>query len=209
MPDARRQPEARRVIDRALLFLRDQLNVVLAATMGGAAGGTEDAVTFPEGDKLDPLTLKTGQINQLLVAMEQDHVMRRNDPFQRILADGSSARAEPEIRLILSVLFVARFHAYEAGLAALGQLLGYFQANPVFDAKTAPALDPRIERLTVELHTMSMAEQNDLWGALRLAYHPSLLFRVRMVVFQDTSAQPSVPVSEPALELAHADPAAR
>jgi hypothetical protein len=196
------------VIDKALLFLRDQLNVALAATLGGGSGGTEDAVTFPEGDKLDPLTLKTGQINALLVALEQDHVMRRNDPFVRIMPDGSAARAEPEIRLNLMVLFVARYHVYEAGLSALSQVLAYFQSNPVFTAALAPALDPRIERLTLELHTMSMSEQNDLWGALRLAYHPSLLFKVRMLVFQDAGAQPGVPISEPRLELAHANPLA-
>jgi hypothetical protein len=192
------------MIDRALVFLRDQLNVAFAA----ASGGTEDAVTFPEGDKLDPLTLKTGQINALLVALDQDHVMRRGDPFVRALADGTTARAAPEIRLNLMVLFIARYAVYEAGLAALSLVLTYFQANPVFTGAAAPALDPHIDRLTVELHTMAMSEQNDLWGALRLAYHPSLLFKVRMVVFQDASALPSVPVSEPQLELVHADPAA-
>jgi hypothetical protein len=193
------------MIDRAVVFLRDQLNVALATA---SVGGTEDAVAFPEGDKLDPLTLKTDQINALLVALEQDHVMRRNDPFARILADGSSVRSEPEIRLNLMVLFVARFHVYEAGLAALSRVLAYFQTNPVFTGANAPALDPRIERLTVELHALDISQQNDLWGALRLAYHPSLLFKVRMVVFQDASAQPSTPVSEPKLELAHADPTA-
>lgn len=193
------------MIDRAVVFLRDQLNVALATA---SVGGTEDAVTFPEGDKLDPLTLKTDQINALLIALEQDHVMRRNDPFARILADGSSVRSEPEIRLNLMVLFVARFHVYEAGLTALSRVLGYFQTNPVFTSANAPALDPRIERLTVELHALDISQQNDLWGALRLAYHPSLLFKVRMVVFQDASAQPSTPVSEPKLELAHADPTA-
>lgn len=193
------------MIDRAVVFLRDQLNVALATA---SVGGTEDAVAFPEGDKLDPLTLKTDQINALLIALEQDHVMRRNDPFARILADGSSVRSEPEVRLNLMVLFVARFHVYEAGLTALSRVLGYFQTNPVFTSANAPALDPRIERLAVELHALDISQQNDLWGALRLAYHPSLLFKVRMVVFQDASAQPSTPVSEPKLELAHADPTA-
>src|SRR5689334_21563885 len=107
------------MIDRAVVFLRDQLNMALAAA---SIGGTEDAVTFPEGDKLDPPTLKTDQINALLVALEQDHLMRRNDPFVRTLSDGSTVRAEPEIRLNLMVLFVARFHVYEAGLAALSRV---------------------------------------------------------------------------------------
>lgn len=197
------------MIDRAMLFLRDQLNEHLLRASGDAAGGLEDPVRFVEGDKLDPLTLKIGAINALLVNLEQDLVMRRDDPFVRMLPDGSAARARPEVRLNLWVLFVARYGVYESGLAALSAVLEYFQGNPVFEGRSAPALDPRIGRLSVELHTLPLAEQNDLWGSLRLAYHPSLLFKVRMIVVEDSGALPVTPVSETMRELAHADPTAR
>jgi hypothetical protein len=196
------------MIDRALLFLRDQLNGQLARAGGGADAGLEEPVTFVEGDKLDPPTLKIGAINALLVNLEQDMIMRRDDPFVRVQPDGLSVRARPDVRLNLWVLFVARFHIYEAGLAALSSVLDYFQANPVFDGRSAPALDPRIDRLAVELHTLPMAELNDLWGSLKLAYHPSLLFKVRMIAFRDGDELPGVAVTEPRLELAHADQAA-
>jgi len=196
------------VIDRALLFLRDELNLFLSRQGGGAAAGLEEPVVLPEGDKLDPLTLKAGAVSALIVNLEQDHVMRSDDPFIRTLADGSSVRASPAVRLNLWVLFIARFHAYETGLAALSRVLQFFQANPLFDGRSSPALDPQIDRLTVELHTLPTAEQNDLWGALRLAYHPSLLFKVKMVVFQDGSAMAGPPVSDPKVELAHAIQAA-
>ena len=192
------------MIDRALLFLRDQLNAHMSRAGGGAAAGLEDPVTFLEGDKLDPLTLKIGAINALLVNLEQEPIMRRDDPFVRTLADGSAVRARPEVRLNLSVLFVARFHVYEAGLAALSSVLGFFQANPVFDGRSAPALDPAIDRLVIELHTLPMSEQNDLWGSLRLAYHPSLLFKVRMIAVRDDDALPAPAVTDPRVELAHA-----
>lgn len=192
------------MIDQALLFLRDQLNAHLARAGGGAAAGLEDPVTFVDGDKLDPLTLKTGAINALLINLEQDMIMRRDDPFQRTLPDGSSVRAHPDTRLSLWILFVARFHAYEAGLAALSSVLEFFQATPVFDSRSSPALDPGIERLQVELHTLPLSEQNDLWGSLRLGYHPSLLFKVRMIVVRDADTMPGVAVTEPRLELSHA-----
>jgi hypothetical protein len=195
------------VIDRALLFLRDQLNGYLSRAGGGAGAGLEEPVTFIEGDKLDPLTLKIGAINALLVNLEQDMIMRRDDPFVRTLPDGSTVRARPDVRLNLWILFVARFHVYEAGLAGLSSVLEYFQANPVFDGRSAPALDPRIDRLVVELHTLPLSEQNDLWGSLKLAYHPSLLFKVRMIAVRDGDALPGVPVAEPRLELAHANQA--
>lgn len=196
------------VIDRALLFLRDRLNEHLSRAGGGAGAGLEDPVTFVDGDKLDPLTLKVGAINALLVNLEQETTMRRDDPFVRTLPGGATVVARPEVRLCLWTLFVARYHVYEAGLAALSSLLEFFQANPVFDDRSSPSLDPRIARLTVELHTLPLAEQNDLWGSLRLTYHPSLLFRVRMIVFADGDAMPGPAVGEPRLELAHADQAA-
>ncbi|HET9398441.1 MAG TPA: DUF4255 domain-containing protein [Sphingomicrobium sp.] len=196
------------MIDRALLFIRDQLNAFLSQAGGGAGEGLEDPVVFVEGDKLDPLTLKTGAINLLLVNLEQDLIMRRNDPFVRTLSDGSTVTAQPDIRLNLLILFIARFHSYEAGLAALSSVLEFFQANSLFDGGSAPSLDPAIDRLVVELHTLPMSEQNDLWGSLRLAYHPSLLFKVRMIAIRDGDAMPGVAVTEPRLELAHVDQAA-
>ena len=200
--------DGRAVIDRALVFLRDQLNETLVRDSGST--GTEDPVVFVDGDKLDPLTLKTGAVNALLVNLERDAVMRRDDPFLRHLADGSTVRARPDVRLNLHVLFVARFQVYEAGLAALSAVLGFFQANPVFDGRAFPALDPGIGRLLVDLHTLPLSEQNDLWGSLRLAYHPSLLFKVRLLTIADGDAMPAAPVTEaPRRELAHADPAPR
>ena len=196
------------MIDRALLFLRDRLNQYLSRSTGGAGAGLEDPVTFVEGDKLDPLVLKTGAVSALLVNLEQDNVMRGNDPFSRVLADGSTVRSSPEIRLNLWVLFVARFRAYEAGLAALSQVLQFFQANPLFESRSDPELDAAIERLTVELHTLPNSEQNDLWGSLRIAYHPSLLFKVRMVAVRDGGLPAAAPVTEPKVELAHAVQAA-
>lgn len=197
------------MIDRALIFLRDELNVHLSHADGGAAAGLEDTVRFVDGDKLDPLSLKSGAINLLLVNLEQDHVMRRADPFARLLPDGSTARARPEVRLNLWVLLVARFGVYEAGLAALSSALGFLQATPVFEPHSSPTLDPRIGRLVVELHTLPLSELNDLWGSLRIAYHPSLLFKVGMVVIADGTSAPTAPISEPVVELAHADPTAR
>ena len=192
------------MIDRALLFLRDQLNLYLSRSGGGAGAGLEEPVVFVDGDKLDPLTLKTGAVNALLVGLEQDNVMRSDDPFSRVLADGSVVRSGPAIRLNLLVLFAARFHAYEAGLAALSQVLEFFQANPLFEGRSSPALDPHIERLAVELRTLPTAEQNDLWGALRLAYHPSLLFKVKMIVIRDSLGVPAAPVTDRQMELADA-----
>ncbi len=194
------------MIDRALIFIKDQLNAHLARSGGGAEAGLEDAVVFVDGDKLDPLTLKTGVVSALLVNLEQEHVLRAGDSFSRTTPDGRR-RVQPDVRLSLWLLFVARFRVYEAGLAALSGVLEYMQKHRTFDARVTPGLDPRIGRLVVELQTLPLSEQNDLWGALRIAYHPSLLFKVGLVIMEDEGAAAAAPVSEPRMEVARADPA--
>jgi hypothetical protein len=193
------------VIDQALLFLRDRLNAALAPRLGGVDAGLEDPVTFVEGDKLDPLTLKTGAVSLLLVNCEEERLMRPDDPFSRMLPGGPAA-ARPPVRLNLLILFAARYRAYEAALAALSAVLGHFQANPLYERRSNPALAAGIERLVVELHTLALAEQNDLWGSLKLAYHPSLLYRVRLLLVADGTAVAGPAVTDLARELTHAEP---
>jgi len=189
------------VIDRALLFLRDQVSDHVARATGNADGAAGEAVTFPDGDKLDPLTLKVGAVNLLLVNMEQEVMLRADDPFSRPLGDGTVAAVQPALRLNLSVLFVARYNAYDSALAALSAVLRFFQANRVFDARGFPDLDTRIGRLAVELITLPLHQHNDLWGALRLAYHPSLLFRVRLLTVEQEVGAPAPPIIAPVAEV--------
>ncbi|MDV3455395.1 Pvc16 family protein [Sphingomonas sp. HF-S4] len=196
------------MIDRAMLFVRDRLNEHIARCSGSVDAGLGEAIVFPDGDKLDPLTLKVGAVNMLLVNMEQEMVMRADDPFARTLNDGSTLAVQPALRLNLMILFVARYRAYDAGLAALFAVLHFFQSNRVFEARAFPDLDPRIGRLVVELSTLPVTQQNDLWASLRLAYHPSLLFRMRMLTIeQDADAAPAPAVSEPQRDVGHAVPA--
>lgn len=193
------------MIDSALIFLRDRLNEHIARTTGTIDTGAGDAIVFPDGDRLDPLTLKVGAVNLLLVNLEQEMMLRADDPFARTLGDGSVQAVQPALRLNLTLLFAARYRAYDAGLTALFAVLRFFQANRVFDARAFPDLDPRIDRLVIELSTLPLAQQNDLWAALRLAYHPSLLFRVRMLtVEQDVDSAPATAIADPRPELRHA-----
>ena len=48
-----------------------------------------------------------------------------------------------------------------------------------------PMMDPALDQLLMELVTMPFDKQNEIWNALRTTYLPSVLYRVRMVVFHD------------------------
>ncbi|MEM7266516.1 MAG: Pvc16 family protein, partial [Pseudomonadota bacterium] len=49
------------------------------------------------------------------------------------------------------------------------------------------------EKLTVELVTLPFAQQNEIWNALRTTYRSSLLYKVRMVVFEQEEPVQKIP----------------
>jgi hypothetical protein len=86
------------------------------------------------------------------------------------------------------VLFVARFTQYEEALRYLSLIIRYFQNHPVSNHHEAPELSENIEQLVMELITLPFSQQNEVWNALRVTYHPSVLYKVKMIVFQDEDA---------------------
>lgn len=170
------------MIDAVLVLLRDQLNDHLhAQSAAGNGDSVEDIVVLIDGEKLDPITFKSGAVSMLIVNVEEDSTIRAADPYRRVLANGATVSIAPEIRLNLSVLFVAKYKRYEQGFARLSSIIQYFQNHRVLDHTNAPGLSPTIEKLAIELVTLPFSGQNEIWGTLRTAYHPSVLYRVRLV----------------------------
>lgn len=185
------------MIDSVLLLLRDQLNAHLHAQTGAANGDSvEDVVVLVEGDKMDPIAFKAGAVSALLVNLEEETAIRPADPFRRVLPDGTVLPVAPEIRLNLYVLFAARYKVYEQGLSKLSAIMHYFQRHRVLDHANSPALSDRIDKLTVELVTLPFSEQNELWGALRTTYLPSVLYRLRLVTVAEEAPLPGPEIVE-------------
>ena len=177
------------MLNDVLTFLKTSLNHHLRIN-GGAVEPQEEQVVFITGQNAETLTLKLGAVSMLLVRIEQEKILRAPDLYQRKLADGSTASTQPEIRLDLYVLFAAHYTQYEDRLRNLSAILWYFQEHHLITHQNAPDLSQNIQQLVLELMTLSFAEQNEIWGSLRLPYHPCLLYKVKMVVYQ-ADAQPS------------------
>jgi hypothetical protein len=190
------------MISEALTFLKSHLNAHLNAQAGaGADASGEDRVVFLDGEKFDPISFKLGAVTTLMMNVEEEKTLRAADPYVRVAEDGTRLRAQPDIRLNLYVLFVARFKSYEHGLDYLGRIIAHFQTHRVFDRQSAPDLDPRIGKLIMELTTLSLAEQNEIWNALRTTYHPSVFYRVKMLAYRDDLVQGAAPVQTLDLEV--------
>jgi hypothetical protein len=174
------------MISDVLGVLKDTVNEYLATTSGWSASASDQGqVVFLESDKVDVVEFKMGAVSLVLANIEEDHTMRPGEPYRRSLPDGTVQKVQPSIHLNVYVLFVARFKDYKRSLQYLSLILQFFLQHRVLNHENTPALSDKIDKLTMELVTLPFSEQNHLWGILRTAYQPSLLYKVRMAVFQD------------------------
>lgn len=188
------------MINEVLIFLRDHLNAYLNAKSGLTPGESgEDKVVFVDGEKMDPITFKLGAVSALLINIEEENTLRPADLYTAVSANGTRRKVQPDVRMNLYVLFVARFKQYEQGLSYLSRIIQHFQNHRLLNHHNAPELSEKIEQLIVELITLPFSEQNEMWNSLRTTYHPSVLYKVKMVVFRDEDATTMTEIKESAL----------
>jgi hypothetical protein len=197
------------MIDQALIFLRDQLNRTLKSEAGNGTDDSEaerDAVVFVDGDKMEPVTFTSSAVSMLLVNIEQQKVIRSADPYRRKSADGTPQRTTRELAIDLTILFVARFKQYDQGLKALSGVIQFFQEHPSFERGEHPALAEAIDTLIVEPMTLPLAQQNEIWSALRTTYHPSVLYRVHTLVFRHRTPADAPAIAETEIDIEQRPP---
>lgn len=138
-----------------------------------------------------------------VVNMEEDRISRSWDIHRKQL-DGTIATTKPEIRFNFYLLFAAYFPEavggntipYSDGLRALSGIISFFQQKNVFDKKNTPTLPDNFEKLIVEHYSLTLEQQNHLWGALGAKYLPSVMYKIRLIVFQeDTMLSSGPPIS--------------
>ncbi|HEX8113246.1 MAG TPA: DUF4255 domain-containing protein [Kofleriaceae bacterium] len=185
------------MLDVALNFLTTELNAYLVAR--GARKSTDEIGKAEVGKLVDDAgkwVISDDHIGVSLIHIEEDRVMKSQLP-EAILARGRQVILEPALKLNLHILFAAKFQKYDEGLRSLSLVLTYFQSHPTFTPDTYSGLDPRIERLTVELQPLSYEQLNQIWTFVGAKQLPSVIYKVRMVALQDlepTAVAP--PVSE-------------
>lgn len=168
------------MIDLALGVVASQLNQGLQR----AFGVREDMAV------LGHIVEQDGQVgtqvdNKLVVSLvniERDAAALR--PTSRGTGGPMRAAVMPAaVPLTLSVLFAANFGGgnYGEALKLISGTIGFFQSRPVLNHQNTPELDPRIDRLALDIANLDITELSNLWGILSGRYLPSVLYRVRMV----------------------------
>ncbi|MEM9686740.1 MAG: DUF4255 domain-containing protein [Bacteroidota bacterium] len=170
------------MIHTALSVLKEKLNEYF-----NIIGSSDiNTVQFIDSNANDPVSFTNDKVTPFLINVSEDRKFRNPDQYSGVIRDGIRTQMNPEIRIELLVLFVSKFTIYNEALKFLSYVIKFFQANRIFTPKNAPALsDEKIEKLIIELISIPLEEQNQVWHSLSTSYLPSVLYRIRLLQFID------------------------
>lgn len=169
------------MFNEVLVILKDKLNGYFKLK----ADVVEDKVTFLDGSKTDPISFPINNVVPLLINIEEEKTLRPPNRFEGLVRNGIKTAINPNININILVLFVSKFADYEQSLKFLSLIVRFFQRNPVLDHYNTPDLNPEIDKLKIELITLPVTQQNELWSSLRTTYMPSVLYKISLLVFRD------------------------
>ncbi|WP_448699253.1 DUF4255 domain-containing protein [Mucilaginibacter sp. AW1-3] len=92
------------------------------------------------------------------------------------------------LNINLYVLFSAYFGSnnYPEALRFLSFIIAYFQYKNVFTPANTPRLDKGIDKLVFEMATITPEQLNNVWGSLGAKYMPSIIYKMRMLTFDES-----------------------
>lgn len=180
------------MINVAVQLLATQLNQYLRRTYNLG----EDVVVVSNLLEIDG-TVAVNVNNKLvvfLVNIEKDSV-----PFRQISAHEAGERgvqSSVPLYFNLHLMMAANFtgNNYPEALKFLSSTIIFFQKNHVINHQTAPEMDDRIEKLILDIENLSIQDLSNLWGSLGGKYLPSILYKVRMVAFDNEDIVGRIPV---------------
>lgn len=182
------------MIHTSLAFLTNELNEHLKLRTGTP---TVDRVFLTSvATESSGVVIPDKSLGVSLINIEEERIYK--DQRSSILNDeGNVEYLNPEIKLNLYLLISANFQDnsedstsedYVEGLKQLSFVISYFQAKNVFTPDNSPSLadyDSNIQRLVVELYSYSFEQLYNFWSVVGTKYLPSVLYKVRLLTFQE------------------------
>ena len=119
----------------------------------------------------------------------EEERMAKNGGFQ------SNPGAPQPMRFNLYIVVAAHFPDpnYREALRFISHVIEFFQGKPVFDRSNSPTLSPNVERLTFEFVNQDFMGLNNLWSSIGAKYIPSVVLKVRMITFNQSTMSGDVP----------------
>ncbi|MBI4660154.1 MAG: DUF4255 domain-containing protein [Verrucomicrobia bacterium] len=168
------------MLDVTLQFLRDQLNTYLLTRTGSDSVKVKLSKVVDEAGKY---AFEQETIGASVVNIEEERTVKTHLP-EYTYVNGQHVAREPELKLNLYVMFAANFKVYDEALKYISHILAFFQTYPAFTADEFPLLDPRLEKLTLELQSPTYEQLNQIWAFLGGKQLPSILYKARLIVIE-------------------------
>jgi hypothetical protein len=184
------------MIDTALSFLTDQINAYLQLKNDPVTAASPEIVLTNVAAQDGNWAIPEKTLGLSLINIEEERVFKEQQSTFRN-ESGDIEHYNPNIKLNLYILISANFAAgdaggstnatgvYKEGLKQLSYVISFFQGKYVFTPDTSPDLPPELKKLIVELHSYSFEQQYNFWSVVGAKYLPSVLYKVRMLVYQE------------------------
>ena len=162
------------MIDIALKYLMSQVN--------------ERMKTLPDPDAsfiLAPINWSGGlpKMAFMLVNIDEEKILKAQLAREK-RTDDKVQFANPEIRLNLLLMLAANPDQYEMALTNLSAAITFFQGRAFFD-KNSAGFPKEFDQLSIEMYSLSIEQQNQLWASIGAKYIPSVIYKVRLITIAD------------------------
>lgn len=180
------------MIDLALTFLNTQLDNYLRAKLDPATSTPFIQLANIAWNDADTSLNTNGASNSAsafitLVNIEEDRISKSPEPFTR-LQNNNIVYRNPQVYLNLFLLFSVNLSSYSESLKQLSLIIQFFQYKNVFTPLNSPGLPDGIEKLILDLSTLSFQDMNNLWGILGSKYLPSVMYKLRLIKISEDFA---------------------
>jgi len=182
------------MLHTTLSFITNELNEYLKLRTG--TPGVDRVFLTSVATESGGVVIPDKSLGVSLINIEEERVYKDQRTSQ-VNNQGNVEYLNPEIKLNLYILISANFQDkkandstddYVEGLKQLSFVISFFQAKNVFTQDNSPALagfDPNIRKLVVELYSYSFEQLYNFWTVVGTKYLPSVLYKVRIVSFQE------------------------
>ncbi|MFV0605076.1 MAG: DUF4255 domain-containing protein [Niabella sp.] len=175
------------MIQEALKFLVDELNQYFSLKLGATTesrvvlGNIARAFDNEGGGSSNNAIM--GKAVLSLVNVEEDKVSKVHENYVKTI-NGIKYK-NPPVLVNLYVLFSVNRTDYNDCLKWLSLVIQYFQHRSVFTGDAYPSMNPGIQKMMIELVSMSFEQVNHLWGTLGGKYIPSVLYKIRQLTIDE------------------------
>lgn len=166
------------MIDELLKHVEDNINAYLKSKLGG-----DSLVIMADIAKQMTSTEGAGDEDRgvylTLVNIEEETCLKNNYPMQKI---GSSIiELRPSVHINLFLLFSANPDDYGEGLKQISRVIEFFQFNKVMNITLNQSYEIRFN-----LYNIGFENLNNLWTVLGGRYLPSVIYKARLLMYQET-----------------------